>query len=291
MDDIKLKLGGVPEHFNLLWDLDNCRSLFSAQGISYNFFEFPGGTGAMSEAVKSGFLDGAVILTEGAVSEISRGADYKIVCPFVESPLFWGIFSSAQHQITDLSDLGNRKFAISRFNSGSHLMAQYLAFQNDIKLTHDNFYPADDLNGARKALASGNADLFLWEKFMTRPLVVAGEFKQVGEVTPPWNSFVLVMRQDVIDKNPELVERFKTAIGRAGREFKSIVDAPEKIVSRYHISLEDAREWFGQVKYYDGNTDFFAAIDRTAALLHRFNITKRVPASNELLFRTNGDLK
>jgi sulfonate transport system substrate-binding protein len=140
-------------------------------------------------------------------------------------------------------------------------------------------------------LAEGKADLFLWEKFMTRPLVVTGEFRQVGEVTPPWNSFVLVMRQDVIDKNPELVERFKAAIGNAGRGFKSIIDAPEQIVSRYHISLDDAREWFRQVKYYDGNTDFFAAIDRTAALLHRFNITKRVPASDELLFRTNGDLK
>ncbi len=57
----------------------------------------------MSEAAKSGFLDAAVILTEGAVSGISRGANYKIVCPLVESPLFWGIFSSASHGITGVS--------------------------------------------------------------------------------------------------------------------------------------------------------------------------------------------
>lgn len=289
MENIQVKLGGVPEHFNLLWDLEECRSLFSQKDISYRFFEFPGGTGAMSEAVKSGFLDGAIILTEGAVSEISRGANYKIVCPFVESPLFWGIFSSAAHEVTDLSDLGNKKFAISRFNSGSHLMAQYLAFQHDITLSPDNFYPANDLEGARKALAEGKADLFLWEKYMTNPLVISGEFRKVGEVTPPWNSFVLVLRKDVVEKNPALISVLRETIHLAGAKFKSIQNAPEQIASRYNISLQDAQEWFSQVRYYNGDSRFFAGIDRTAELLHRFSITSRIPAQDELCYAGNGD--
>lgn len=288
MEEVNLKLGGVPEHFNLLWDLDTCRALFTAQGISYKFYEFPGGTGAMSEAVKSGFLDGAVILTEGAVSEISRGANYKIVCPFVESPLFWGIFSSAAHGITEVADLKHKVFAISRFNSGSHLMAQYLAYQAGVTLSPDNFYPAYDLAGARKALAEGKADLFLWEKYMTRPLVTAGEFRQVGEVTPPWNSFVLVLRQDVAEQNPSLIPALKAAIGRAGKCFKSIADAPDHIAARYHIAPPDAAEWFAQVEYYDGRADFGPEIQRTAQLLHRFSITPRIPDTAELCYAHNG---
>lgn len=287
MDFTKLKLGGVPEHFNLLWELEPCRSRFAEKGISYDFFEFPGGTGAMSEAVKSGFLDAAVILTEGAVSEISRGANYKIVCPFVESPLFWGIFSSASHGITEVSDLKHKVFAISRFNSGSHLMAQYLAYQAGVILSPDNFYPANNLEGARKALAEGKADLFLWEKYMTRPLVTAGEFRQVGEVTPPWNSFVLVLRQDVAEKNPLLVAALKSGIGAAGKQFTSIADAPAHIAPRYGIAPEDAAEWFRQVAYYDGSSDFEPEIHRTAELLHRFSITQRIPSTAELCYAEN----
>lgn len=282
--NIKLKLGGVPEHFNLLWDLPACRALFAENGIDYGFFEFPGGTGAMSEAVKSGFLDGAVILTEGAVSEISRGANYKIVCPFVESPLFWGIFASAAHNVNDVSDLENRIFAISRFNSGSHLMAQYLAYEAGVTLTPDNFYPANDLSGARKALADGKADLFLWEKYMTRPLVTSGEFRQVGEVTPPWNSFVLVMRTDVIEKNITLIQNLKQSIALAGKTFKAIADAPEQIAVRFQIAPADAKEWFRQVTYYDGQSDFVPGLNRTAELLHRFAITQRIPTTAELSF-------
>lgn len=288
MESVKLRLGGVPEHFNLLWDLDECRSLFSEKGIAYEFFEFPGGTGAMSEAVKSGFLDAAVILTEGAVSEISRGANYKIVSPFVESPLFWGIFSSAAHGVTEVSDLQNKVFAISRFNSGSHLMAQYLAFEQGVTLSPDNFYPANDLDGARKALAEGKADLFLWEKYMTRPLVTGGEFRQVGEVTPPWNSFVFVLRQDLTEKHPQLVADIRQRIGEAGKRFKAIPDAPARIAARYRISEADAAEWFRQVEYYDGISDFEPEIARTGELLHRFAITLRIPPLSELCYAGNG---
>lgn len=284
MGQIKLKLGGVPEHFNLLWEMDGIRKIFAENGVAYDFFEFPGGTGAMSEAVKSSFLDGAVILTEGAVSEISRGTNYKIVCPFVESPLFWGIFASTKHPITDVSNLRERKFAISRFNSGSHLMAQYLAFQNGVSLSPENFYPANDLEGARLALAEGNADLFLWEKYMTNPLVENGEFRKVGEVTAPWNSFVLVLRTDVAEQHNELVYNLRNAVKKAGTAFKELDNAPRLIADRYHISFADATEWFGQVRYGKGNHSFHAGIDKTAELLKQFSITSRIPSRDELCY-------
>jgi ABC-type nitrate/sulfonate/bicarbonate transport system substrate-binding protein len=281
---IHIRLGGVPEHFNLLWELDECRQVFTELGIEYEFYEFPGGTGAMSEAVKSGFLDGAIILTEGAVTEISRGANYKIVSPFVESPLFWGIFSSAYGSVTNLEELDKRVFAISRFNSGSHLMAQYIAFKAGVRLTKDNFYPANDLQGARKALKEGKADLFLWEKFMTRPLVMSGEFRQVGEVSPPWGSFVAVLSEKSVENYPHFPSLLCKGISRAGERFKKMHGIPDKIVARYGISKEDARDWFDQVVYYGGGELYKEKLVNSAKLLHQFNISDRVPREKELFF-------
>lgn len=286
--EIELKIGGVPEHFNLLWELDECRLFFEKEGIHVQFFEFPGGTGAMSEAVKSGFLDASVILTEGAVTEISRGCNYKIVCPFVESPLYWGIFSSTAHAVFDIQNLADRVFAISRFNSGSHLMAQYLAFQSGVQLSMKNFYPANDLSGARKALLEGHADLFLWEKYMTRPLVLSGEFRQVAEVTPPWNSFVLVMRNDIEPRGNDIHNRLCRAVSAAGEAFKAMKNAPELIVERYKIASEDANEWFANVKYYNGNRNFTGSLDETARLLKQFGISSRIPEMSELVYPLNG---
>lgn len=278
----KLKIGGVPEHFNLLWELPEVKEIFNQKGFSVDFYEFPGGTGALSEAIKSGFLDGAVILTEGAVTEITRGCNYRIVCPFVQSPLFWGIFASAPSSVHDLSDLKNRIFAISRFNSGSHLMAQYLAGLQGERLSIQNFYPANDLEGARKALATGRADLFLWEKYMTNPLVKRGEFKQVGELKAPWNSFVLVMREDLVSRDPALAVGLKNAIVDSGMAFKKMDDAPEIISKRYGIDIEDAKSWFREVAYYQDEA-FEPALQKTAEILFRYQISNRMAQVSDLI--------
>ncbi len=281
--NLKLKIGGVPEHFNLLWDLPAVKEIFTKKRLTVDFYEFPGGTGALSEAVKSGFLDGAVILTEGAVTEITRGCNYKIVCPFVQSPLFWGIFASAGSSVHDLSDLKKHIFAISRFNSGSHLMAQYLAGMQGEQLSIENFYPANDLEGARKALASGKAHLFLWEKYMTKPLVKSGEFKQVGELKAPWNSFVLVMREDIIRAQPSLTDRIKQAIVESGVLFKKMKDAPGFISKKYGIDAMDAQSWFNEVNYYE-NEPFEPALQKTAEILFRYRISDRIANVSDLIF-------
>jgi sulfonate transport system substrate-binding protein len=280
---LNLKIGGVPEHFNLLWELPEVKEIFTQKRLSVDFYEFPGGTGALSEAVKSGFLDGAVILTEGAVTEITRGCNYRIVCPFVQSPLFWGIFASARSSVHDLSDLSSRIFAISRFNSGSHLMAQYLAGLQGERLSIRNFYPASDLEGARKALASGKAHLFLWEKFMTNPLVKSGEFRQVGELKAPWNSFVLVMREDIIIGHRALANRIKQAVIESGVWFKKMENAPIRISEKYGIDIADARIWFDEVLYFK-DEPFEPALQKTAEILFRYQISDRMANVSDLIF-------
>ena len=53
------------------------------------------------------------------------------------------------------------------------------------------FVTVGNLAGAVEAFAAGAADVFFWEKFMTKPLVDAGKFRRVGEFTAPWPAFVV----------------------------------------------------------------------------------------------------
>jgi ABC-type nitrate/sulfonate/bicarbonate transport system substrate-binding protein len=62
-----VSIGGVPEHFNLPWYLALENGDFKHNEINLRWKDYPGGTGAMTKALRSGDLDLAVILTEGII--------------------------------------------------------------------------------------------------------------------------------------------------------------------------------------------------------------------------------
>ena len=50
---IKLRIGGVPEHFNLPWHLALEARRFEALGIEVTWRDYPGGSGAMAKALRA----------------------------------------------------------------------------------------------------------------------------------------------------------------------------------------------------------------------------------------------
>ena len=58
-----LRIGGVPEHFNLPWKLAVADRAFDSIGVEVAFIEHPGGTGAMTAALRAADLDAALLLT------------------------------------------------------------------------------------------------------------------------------------------------------------------------------------------------------------------------------------
>jgi len=78
-----LKIGGVPEHFNLPWHQAIEQGLFRNEGLEINWQDYPGGTGAMAKDLRSGDLDVAVLLTEGIVADIVKGNPSKIISVYV----------------------------------------------------------------------------------------------------------------------------------------------------------------------------------------------------------------
>jgi hypothetical protein len=88
---IKLRVGGVPEHFNLPWHLALEARRFEPLGLRIAWQDYPGGSGAMATALRDGELDAALLLTEGAIAAIAEGAPFKIASLYTDSPLVWGI--------------------------------------------------------------------------------------------------------------------------------------------------------------------------------------------------------
>ncbi len=262
-----LRIGGVPEHFNLPWKLALEDGAFARAGVPVRFEEYPGGTGAMAEALGEKRLDAALMLTEGAVLDIFRGAENRLVKVFVSSSLTWGIHVAADSNIRRVAQIEGRRVAISRHGSGSHLIAVVDALQRGFDVQGMAFEVVGNLDGARAALAGGRAEVFLWERHMTQPLVDAGEFRRVGERIVPWPAFVVSARRSVIrQRGHELRTALDVATDWA-RRFRRRRSAVPELYRRYGIDAVDARRWLGEVRWAGSWRRPAAALRRVVSAL------------------------
>ena len=62
------------------------------------------------------------------------------------------------------------------------------------------FTAANNFVGLRNGVAAGEFDLFLWEKFTTKPWVDRGELAVIAEVPTPWTAFSIVGRNTHITR-------------------------------------------------------------------------------------------
>lgn len=251
-----VKIGGVPEHFNLAWYLTLKNGEYKDEGINLRWKDYYGGTGSMCKALRNGDIDMAVILTEGIVKDIVEGNPSKIVQVFVQSPLIWGIHVANDSKYTSINDLKGTKAAISRYGSGSHLMAYINAQNNDWNLEEDlNFEVVKNLDGAVEGLVDGKADYFMWEKFTTKPIVDKGVFRRVDNCPTPWPCFVIAVRDEFIENNLEGLNTILDIINNTTSDFKSIPSIDKTISNRYDQKLEDVQEWLNLTEWSQENID------------------------------------
>ena len=246
----KVNIGGVPEHFNLAWYLTLKEGKYKEENINLRWYDYHGGTGAMCKALRAGDIDIAVILTEGIIKDIIDGNPSKIVQTFVQSPLIWGVHVANHSSYKTIEDIKGTKAAISRYGSGSHLMAYIHAQNNNWDLEKDlDFEVIKNLDGAVEGLTEGKADYFLWEKFTTKPLVDEGTFRRIDNCPSPWPCFVIAVREDFIENNNEDLQTILTIINNTTAEFKDIPSIDKTIANRYEQKLEDVQEWLGLTEW------------------------------------------
>lgn len=279
-----IHIGGVPEHFNLPWYLTLRNKEYHEKDINLRWKDYYGGTGEMCKALRNKEIDMAVILTEGIIRDISNGNECKIVQVFVESPLIWGIHVAKNSSYESVSDLKGTKAAISRYGSGSHLMAYIHAENNGWDPETDlAFEVIKDLKGALEGLPEGRGDYFMWEKFTTKPYVDDGPFRLVGECPTPWPCFVIAVRNDVLESHAEAIQDILQIINETTVDFKEIPSIDQMIANRYEQKLEDVQSWLSLTKWSQKNLDL-KEVDVIQGKLLQLDLISEKKPSEEILY-------
>jgi ABC-type nitrate/sulfonate/bicarbonate transport system substrate-binding protein len=280
----ELKIGGVPEHFNLPWYLTLRDKSYHENGINLRWHDYFGGTGQMCKALRDKEIDIAVILTEGIIRDIINGNDCKIVQVYTQSPLIWGIHVAQNSTYKTIKDLKGKKAAISRYGSGSHLMAYVNAQKNNWNTDTDlDFEVIKNLDGAVLGLPNGIGDYFLWEKFTTKPYVDDGTFRVLDHCPTPWPCFVIAVRNELLENDPETIKSVLHTINETTSEFKDIPSIDTMISNRYTQKLEDVQEWLNLTEWSQENINSDTINEIQDKLLELDIITHKV-AYNDLVF-------
>lgn len=249
MEKIKLRIGGVPEHFNLPIHLAIENGMFASRGLEVEWIDFPGGTGQMTKALREGEVDVCILLTEGMIADIIKGNPTKILSEYVSTPLTWGIHTAVDNPLDRYQDIFDKQYAISRFGSGSHLMAIVDADSKGHKLNKDQFTIIKNLDGAIPSIVNKETDVFYWEKYTTKPLVDDGTFKRVGEYNTPWPCFVVAGRDEILKKHPEGIVRMLRIIHDSCDMFMHSKTAIKQVSERYRLQEKDVERWYNSTEW------------------------------------------
>ncbi len=248
-----IRMGGVPEHFNFPWQLAQDYGFFEKENIDFKWSFYSAGTGAMVKALEAGELDMAILLTEGAVSAIIKGLQAKIVKQYITSPLIWGIHTGNHSGIENIGACEGRKYAISRFGSGSHLMAMIDAEVRNKKIEEKAFVLVENMPGAIQSLEANESQVFFWEKYTTKPNVDNGFLRRIGEFITPWSCFQIVASNQILEQYPEKVEAILKTINFTCKQFMTADNSIDMILTHFDMKPEDALAWFYSTEW---NTDY-----------------------------------
>ena len=241
---IDLKIGGVPEHFNLPWRLAIEEGLFKHIGLNLIWEDQHMGTGEMVKKLANGDLDIAVLLTEGITKAILQDKlKAKILQVFITTPLHWGIHVPYHSKIMTVDDLKGQTFAISRYGSGSHLMSYVKADQEGWNTEDLKFNVIGDVEGGLTSLEKNESQAFLWEKYTTFPHTEKARCRYIDEVVTPWPCFVIAVREDLAIEQADLLAKMCEIIGQMAATLKTSDDVVEIICWRYNLRSGQVANW------------------------------------------------
>ncbi|WP_334058441.1 substrate-binding domain-containing protein [Polaribacter sp. P097] len=278
-----LKVGGVPEHFNYPWYLTLKNKEYTEHNINLRWQDYPGGTGQMCKALREGTVDIAIVLTEGIIKDISNGNPSKIVQTFVKSPLVWGIHVGAKSKFKTIADLEHATIAISRYGSGSHLMAIVNAYNQGWDVSKLKFKVIKNLEGGIEALTNGEADYFMWEHFTTKPLVDEGVFRRIDDCPTPWPCFVIAVRDEILENNFEEVQKVLKIINAKTSYFKAIPNIDKTLAKRYKQKLEDIQKWLKITHWNSQKPITKNLITRIQNKMITFNVIEKKKNSSDFI--------
>src|SRR5690606_14992077 len=138
-----------------------------------------------------------------------------------------------------------------------------------------------DLAGAKAALAASSPKLFLWEKYMTKPLVDQGLFYRIGEIPTPWPCFVIVASPDVLERHPAVIRQLRDLVYKKAADLLEGGELPQLLSRKYGILEEDIKAWLGQTEWSRGAEISKVTLTETMETLKALHLIEgTVPADN-----------
>jgi len=277
---IGLKVGGVPEHFNLPWRLAIEEGSFNSIGLRMHWSDMSGGTGQMIRGLETGSLDIAILLTEGITKAILEGLYCKIIQFYVKTPLRWGIHVPFNSDIQKMDDLIDQTFAISRYGSGSHLMSYVKANQEGWDTSKLKFNVIGDIYGGLWALEHNEAQAFLWEKYTTFPFTEQKKCRYIDEVVTPWPCFVIAVRKEIYDQYPKQLKQMCNIVNAKALEVKNDENSSFVIGWRYNLRKDQVQKWLYETDWNYTAESFTEAFENTIDYLKKLNLISEENTEN-----------
>ena len=250
-----LRIGGVPEHYNAPFQkvlLENSDEKL------FDWISYPGGTGAMLEALEKREIDMAVLLTEGSIKHaLSTSNSVRILGTYVDNPLPWGVHVSPTSGINTVEELNDRlvsssqitRFGVSRFGSGSHLMAIVHATLVGAKMM-PKFKVVNNMDGAAKSMEAGEIDVFLWDIPTADKYTRCNVWKVIGQVAGDWPSFVFLVRADEEMDNVLALSEIVGRVAKASKALKSGgLESVQFLCKHFHITENQASQFLESVSW------------------------------------------
>ncbi|MBD8487197.1 ABC transporter substrate-binding protein [Echinicola sp. CAU 1574] len=273
-----IKIIGVPEHFNFPWIQLVQEQPLKEQGYLLEWTDESKGSGAMIKALNDKEADLAILLTESFIKDKTESNPGKIIGFHVNSPLTWGIHVPVHSGVNNISELSDAPFLISRYGSGSHLMAFLLAKQNNWDPNKLSFIEVGNMDGAKQSFEDEKPKAFLWEKYTTKPLVDQGYFKRIGEIPTPWPCFVIVVHQDFLDNEAEILSQLQQALYSKSRSLSQLQNLSNSISAAYSIQEEDIKAWLSQTDWALSSKMDKSTLNKTIDILMELGlINKKLP--------------
>ncbi|TFK18119.1 hypothetical protein FA15DRAFT_675530 [Coprinopsis marcescibilis] len=243
-----LRVGYVREHFSSpLLQLSE-----EDGGKTFTLVECPSGTGQLISRLTDDEIDIAIALTDALITGIAKGSKaYKLVGSFVATPLNWAVITSTSTEFKDITDLQDTTLGISRYGSGSQIMAYVMALQQGWPTDNLKFQINNDIHGLIDSVNDGTTSAFMWEWFTTKPFVDAGKARFIGSVPTPWPSWLIAANPD--RAQPAAVSKFLNGLTKYIREFDSKKSREkiniEFIKEKFGYPEEDIKAWLKTVRY------------------------------------------
>lgn len=236
-----VRMGYMPVITNLAAPLLDYASK-SEEGIHFEALKFSS-FAEMGESLRNGQIHAAFIIAPLSIVLHQQGAGVKLV--YIGNRHESTLVYRKDLKVESFGDLAGKSIAVPMRFSGHNLATRLLAEKFGLSGPNLNIVEMNPPDMA-PALASGSLDAYFVGEPFAAKTVYGGDSKVLYYVEQIWPNFICnltVVRQELIEKDPETVRLLVQAAARSGLWAKNNTRAAAEIVSKYWNQPVDLIEY------------------------------------------------